>query len=349
MTPQNDFVRLVKRPDGVPSPDIFRLSQEEVRPLEAGEFLIRNIYLSMDPALVQRLRDEVNYADKIEPGEVMHAYAIGQVVASRCDAALVGEVRLGRFDMQTYAISNDAALSRVIDANLVPATWYLGVIGTTGATASLGLSEILLPVAGETMVISAGASSVGWIAAQLAKRVGCRTVGIVSTEEKAVLLAADDAYDAVVSYRGKSVDELATDLAAVCPRGVDTYFDNTSGDISSAVIDLYNDNARIAVIGRLALSHLKHSHDDIGRRDSNAILSKRIRKQGMVLFDYQDRLGAVGIELAGLVLSGDLRFKEDVLEGIENAPVAFFRMLEGKNDGKQLVKLADIETAPSTE
>jgi NADPH-dependent curcumin reductase CurA len=349
MTYQNDFVRLVKRPDGAPTSDIFELASEDVRAPAEGEFLVRNIYLSMDPALVQRLRDEDNYTDKIEPGEVMHAYAIGQVVASRCETALVGEVRLGRFDMQTYALSDDPAGSRVIDATLVPPTWYLGVIGTTGATASLALSEILGPVSGETMVISAGASSVGWIAAQLAKRIGCRTVGIVSTDEKAAKLSEDAAYDAVVSYRGKSVDELAADLAAVCPSGVDTYFDNTSGDISSAVIDLYNDNARIAVIGRLALSHLKHSHDDIGRRDSNAILSKRIRKQGMVLFDYQDRLGAVGIELAGLVLSGELRFKEDILEGIGNAPVAFFRMLDGKNDGKQLVKLADIEPAQAAE
>ncbi len=344
MTYQNDFVRLVKRPDGAPSPDIFEVLHAPVRDLKDGEFLLQNNYLSMDPALVQRLRDEDNYTDKIEPGEVMHAYAVGQVIESRCPSVPVGEVRLGRFDMQAYAISDDPEGSRVIDAALVPPTWYLGVIGTTGATASLALSEILLPQAGETMVISAGASSVGWIAAQLAKRAGCRTVGIVSTDEKAAALATDDAYDAAVSYREKSVDELAADLAKVCPNGVDTYFDNTSGDISSALIDLYNERARIAVIGRLALSHLKHSHDDVGRRDSNVILAKRIKKQGMVLFDYQDRLRDVGIELAGLVLSGDLRFKEDIVDGIENAPAAFFRMLDGKNDGKQLVKLADIDT-----
>ena len=182
----------------------------------------------------------------------------------------------------------------------------------------------------------------GSAVAQMAKKVGCRTVAIVSTEEKAKQVTADWGYDAAVCYRGKSTEELEKQLALACPRGVDIYYDNTSGDISEALLDLYNENARIVVVGRLGISHLPDTRLDTGRRDNNVILSKRIKKQGFVLLDYQSKVMGAVIQIAKWIKQGDLKIKEDVLHGIDKTPEAFFRMLDGKNDGKQLVKLADV-------
>ena len=190
-------------------------------------------------------------------------------------------------------------------------------------------------------MISSAGSSVGTVVAQLARAAGCRVVGIVSTDEKAARVCEEWDYDAVVSYRGKSVAALAAELADACPQGVDMYYDNTSGDISEALLDLYNVGARIAVIGRMAISHLSDTRKDVGRRDNNVILSKRIRKQGFVLLDHYDRLVEALLALAELLKDGKLKAKEDVMQGIEEVPAAFFRMLRGENDGKQLVRLIE--------
>lgn len=343
MPVRNKAVQFVKRPHGTPTPEVFKLIDLPVPRLNSNEFLVKNLYLSMDPALVGRMRAESNYADSVNPGEVMHAYGIGQVVASCHPKVKVGEVRLGRFDMQQYSLQSDPSASRQINLGLADLTWYLGPVGITGATAYFGLLDIAKPKAGETLVVSAGASSVGSIVAQLAKMHGCKTVAIVSSDDKAQQAIADFGYDAAVSYRNKSVAELATALRSACPAGVDIYFDNTSGDISEALLDLYNDFARIVVCGRLGISHLSDTRHDTGRRDNNIILSKRVRKQGFVLLDYQHRMMEAVLQLAAWVKQGKLKIKLDTLDGIENTSTAFFRMLSGQNTGKQLVHLADVD------
>lgn len=342
MSLQNRNIRLEKRPEGRPTADIFELDSLEVPPLKSNEFLVKNIYISMDPALVGRMRDEDNYAESVNPGEVMHAYAIGQVIRSNNPKVKVGEVRFGRFDMQEYAISSDTINTKVLNLGLAKPSWYLSAVGLTGATAYFSLFDIGKPKSGETVVISAGGSSVGSTVAQMAKKVGCRTVAIVSTEEKAQQVISDWGYDAAVSYRGKSTEALAEQLAVACPKGVDIYHDNTSGDISESLLDLYNENARIVVVGRLGISHLSDTRLDTGRRDNNVILSKRIKKQGFVLLDYQSKVLGAAIHIAKWLKQGDLKIQEDILHGIDKAPEAFFRMLDGKNQGKQLVKLADV-------
>ncbi|MGB1087352.1 MAG: zinc-binding dehydrogenase, partial [Alphaproteobacteria bacterium] len=275
----------------------------------------------------------------------MHAYGVGQVIESRNPAAKVGEVRLGRFDMQTHATLTNPDDYRVLNLGIAEPEHYLSVVGITGATAYFSLAEICQPKAGETMVVSAAASSVGQVVAQLAKAKGCRLVGIVSTDEKAAALVAEGVYNAAVSYRGKAITELADDLKAVCPDGVDIYYDNTSGDISEAVMDLYNDFARIAVIGRLGIAHITDTTKDVGRRDGNIMLAHRIRKQGFVLLDYQPRMMEAGLSLARMVKAGTLRAQIDMMEGIENVPTAFFRMLAGENKGKQLVRVGALNDA----
>jgi len=336
-------VRLVRRPNGRAEPDIFDLQDAPIPTPGPGEFLLRNLTLSMDPAMLQRLRGEANYAESVEVGQIMHAYGVGQVIASNHPAVRVGEIRLGRVDMAEYALQSDPDESTVLNLGIASEEAYLSVCGITGATAIFSLFDLGEPKAGETIVISAGGSSVGATVMQLAKRAGMRTVGIVSTDEKAARMRQKWGYDAAVSYRGKSVETLAADLAAVCPNGVDLYYDNTSGDISEALLDLYNERARILVIGRLGISHLSDSKDDVGRRDNNVLLTKRIRKQGFVLLDYKPRMKGGILLLAKWVKSGALKAETDVLEGIDRVPEAFFRMVNGQNQGKQLVRLAQAD------
>lgn len=342
MSYTNHYVKFIERPSSRPTPDVFAMEKTAVPELLSGEFLVRNIYLSIDPALVGRMRDEDNYAESVGVGEVMHCYGIGQVIESKNANVKKGEIRLGRFDMQEYAVCNDHGESSKINIGLADPTWYLSITGITGLTAFFAIRDICRPKKGETIVVSAGASSVGTIAAQLAKKSGCRTVAIVSTDEKANALRQGNIYDDAVSYRGKGTDSLSRDIAAVCPNGVDIYFDNTSGDISEALIDLYNDFARIAVIGRLGISHLPDTKKDVGRRDNNVVLSKRLVKQGMVLLDYKEQYPEAIIQLAGMAHRKEIRFDEDILHGVNELPNAFFRVLDGKNNGKQLVKVGDI-------
>jgi NADPH-dependent curcumin reductase CurA len=341
---QNRLIRFIKRPEGgPPTPDVFSLESETMAGLAAGQFLLRNNYLSMDPALVSRMRDEDNYTDKVEPGEVMHCYGIGQVIASKNSAVQIGEVRFGRVDMQEFTLSSAAQDFTPLNLGLAEASWYLSAVGITGATAYLSLFSICKPKSGETVLISSGGSSVGTLVAQLCQNIGCLTVAIVSTDEKAARVKADWGYAEAISYRGKSIEELSADVLAACPDGVDVYYDNTSGDISEAVLDNYNDYARIAVIGRMAISHLTDTRLDVGRRENNAILSKRLLKQGFVLLDHRDKLRGAFMLMARWVREGKLRLKEDVVDGIEKSPEAFFRVLEGVSDGKQLVRLAPID------
>lgn len=317
--------------------------EDEVPAVQDGQFLVRNLYLSMDPALVSRMRDEENYAESVTVGEVMHAYGVGQVIESRHAKIKKGDVLLGRFDMQEYAVCDDTITHSKVNVGLAEPSWYLGSVGVTGATAYFGLLDIGKPKPGETVVVSSGGSSVGATVAQLAKMKGCRTVAIVSTDEKAKRTRVEYGYDAAVSYRDKSVNELTEALRAACPDGVDVYFDNTGGDISEAVLDLYNDFARVVVCGRVAISHLPDTRLDRGRRDQNVVLTKRIRKQGFILFDYKGRMPEATLQLAKWTRQGKLKFQEDVLDGIDQAPEAFFRMLDGRNRGKQLVRLAPLD------
>lgn len=340
---RNRQVHLARRPNGTPTPDIFEPKDDVVPPLGSGQFLVRTLYLSMDPALLSRMRDEDNYAESVEVGEVMHAYGVGQVIDTKNPSVKRGDVLLGRFDMQEYAVCDDSTVRTKINVGLAEPSWYLGAVGVTGATAYFGLVDIGQPKPGETVVISSGGSSVGATAAQLAKMKGCRTVAIVSTDDKAERIRQRFGYDAAVSYRGKSVEGLTTDLRSACPDGVDVYFDNTGGDISEALFDLYNEFARIVVCGRVATSHLTDSRLDRGRRDQNVVLTKRIRKQGFVLLDYKSRMPEATLQLAKWVKQGRIVFDEDVLDGIDEAPNAFFRMMEGRNRGKQLVRLGDLD------
>ena len=344
---QNQFIKFIKKPEGTPDKTCFSLEQESLREINQGDFLIKNLWLSMDPALVGRMRGESNYAESVNIGDTMHAYAVGQVIESNNEQVEVGELRIGRFDMQLYSIQKSAADSTRINTGIADPKAYLSVVGVTGATAYFGLFDIGQPKPGDTVLISAGASSVGTTVAQLAKNIGCKTVAIVSSEQKAHEVINKWGYDDAIAYKGKSITELEQAIKQACPNGVDIYFDNTSGDISEAVLDNYNDFARVVVCGRIAISHLQDTRNDTGRRDNSILLAKRIKKQGFVILDYQNRMPEAVLYLASQITRGKLKWSEDILYGIENTPAAFFRMLNGENTGKQLVELATPEHVPT--
>ncbi|MEH6344793.1 MAG: NADP-dependent oxidoreductase [Bermanella sp.] len=345
MNQLNKVIRLVKRPEGKPTMDVFQVDHEPIEKLKSGEYRMRNLCLSMDPALVGRMRDEDNYVGKVELGEVMHSYGLGQVIESKNPKVKVGGVRLGQVNMQEYAVFSDEEACKEINLGLTDLHNYLGAVGITGATAYFALQDIGRPKAGETVLISSGGSSVGSIAAQIANNLGCKTVAIVSTEEKTKQVKQDFGFTQAVSYRGKSIEQLSRDIKKACPDGVDVYFDNTSGDISEATLDNLNLYSRIVVVGRLAISHLADTTQDTGRRYHNIMLTNRVKKQGFVVLDYQDRMRGAFIRLARWIKEGKINGKEDVMHGIENIPHAFFRMLDGKSAGKQLVKLAEVDDA----
>lgn len=340
MARTNTFIRLVRRPEGDLAEDIFEVASKSVADPGDGEFLVEVSYIAIDPALLSRMRDEGNYTAGIAPGELVWANGVGVVVASRNSQVAVGEVRVGPVGMQQYSLQSDPSATRIVDPGLGEPRWHLGVLGTTGVTAKLALQTIGDLKPGETILISSGGSSVGSIAAQLAKNAGCRTVGIVSTDEKARQIREDWGYDAAFSYRDRTVDEMSAAIAECCPDGVDVYFDNTGGDISEAVIDHFNLFARHIVVGRISVAHLKDTRADVGRRDGNTILVKRVKKQGFVVHDHAEARPQAIAELHAAVESGDLAFREDIVDGIERAPEAFFRMINGQNTGKQLIRVS---------
>lgn len=339
----NTVVRLVKLPQGLPTPDIFEVSTEPLRPIGQGEFLIKNAYISIDPALISRMRPEDNYAESVKPSDIMHAYGVGEVIESKNPKLKKGTVVLGRLDMQEFTIDSQPDNYNEINTGVAKPSAFLSVMGITGTTAFLAFYNLCKPKSGETLVISASGSSVASVVVQLAKKEGCRVVGIERYEDGAKHSLKTLPYDAVITTVDKTTEQLTSELVKACPDGIDMYFDNTSGDVSEALLDLYNDFARIAVIGRLGISHLNDTKMDVGRRDNNVILAKRIKKEGFVITDHVKSIRPIVLQLAKWVKTGQLNFKEDILEGgAPQLPTAFFRMINGENNGKQLVKLADI-------
>jgi NADPH-dependent curcumin reductase CurA len=327
-------VVLRSRPHGIPQAEHFALVEAPVRPPEAGELLVRAEFLSVDPAMRGWVSDVANYSDPVPVGEVMRSFAVGTVVASAAPAYRPGDRVMGLFGWQEYATVDAGAVLRRVDEDDLPLSLSLGVLGLTGATAWFGLEAIARPRAGETVVVSTAAGAVGSVVGQLAALAGCRTVGIAGGPEKVRLCVEEFGYDAAVDHRSPT---LAADLAAAVPDGVDVYFDNTSGPISDLVLPRVNRRARIVVCGTAAIS----SWDPwpAGPRVERHLLTKAARMEGLLFFDHQHRLPEAVAALAGLVRDGRLRYREDVLEGLESAPGAIAGLYRGENLGKRVIRL----------
>jgi len=326
--------RLRRRPAGVAQADDFDLSIGAVRTPEEGEVQIRNQFLSVEPAMRGWIADADNYASQIGIGDVMRALAAGEVVASRHSEYREGDLVAGWFGWQEYAtVAVDKIVRRVLETDL-PLSLSLGVLGINGATALLALTKIGQPKQGETIVVSTASGAVGSAVGQIARLLGCRAVGVAGGPVKTGLCLSTFGYDAAVDYRAPGWEAA---LAASCPDGVDIYFDNVSGPTSDVVHQQLAHGARIVVCGTAAFTDW--SRWPQGPRIERRLLTRRARMEGFVIFDHMGDYEAAIERLAGWVRSGVLRYREDVLEGMQACPDALAGLYRGENLGKRVIRL----------
>jgi NADPH-dependent curcumin reductase CurA len=333
-------------PEGLPEASNFRMEDGEIPTCGEGQFLARCLYISVDPYMVGRLKvSAAAYTAGVQPGDVMQCYTVSEIIESKHADYKVGDKVYGSYNMQDYAVGDGSEVIVRVDTDLLPLEAWQGLMGMAGQTAYWGLETIGQPKEGETVLVSAAVGSVGSLVGQIAKARGARVVGVTSSADKCQQALETFGYDAAIAYRdtdGRAFTpaELTAKIKEACPDGIDVYFDNTGGDISEAAWPLYNLRARIIICGRIAVSHLKPGEADIGLRDQGFMIASRIRKEGFLVFDHWHRAAEAVGPLAALVKEGKLNYQTDVMEGIENAPLAFERMLRGHNVGKQIVKVS---------
>jgi NADPH-dependent curcumin reductase CurA len=331
----NRQITLAARPVGYPKASDFALAESPVPSPESGEVLIRTVYLSLDPYMRGLMNDAKSYARRIEIGDLMTGGVVGKVIESKNPDFRKGDIVEGMLGWQEYAVSDGKDLRRV-DPNLAPVSTALGILGMPGLTAYFGMTEIAKPRQGETVVVSGGGGAVGSAAGQIAKILGCRVVGIAGSDSKINYMVRELGFDAAFNY--KSVENYYEVLKEICPDGIDVYFDNVGGGISDAVFRLLRSGARVAVCGQIALYNLEKP--DVGPRLLPALLTHQARAEGYLVFQFADRYPEGLQQLSSWLKEGKLRYREDIVEGIANAPGAFIGMLQGHNMGKQLVKLS---------
>ena len=332
----NRQITLASRPVGAPTPDNFKLIETAVPTPERGQVLVKALYLSLDPYMRGRMSDAKSYAPSVQIGEVMTGGAVGRVVDSRHPGFKAGDIVEGRIGWQEYGLVEGGML-RKVDPDVAPISTALGVLGMPGLTAYFGLFEIGKPRPGETLVVSAASGAVGAVVCQLGKMAGARVVGIAGGPDKCAYVKEALGVDAVIDYKAEK--DLSKALAAACPDGIDVYFDNVGGPVTDAIANLFNLRARMIVCG--LISHYNMPDGYVGPSILRSVLTNRVTIQGMIVFDWHDRWPAGVAQLGRFVKAGKLTYKEDVTEGLENAPATFIGMLEGKNFGKTLVKIAE--------
>jgi NADPH-dependent curcumin reductase len=337
MTPQvNRQVRLKSRPAGIPQADNFEIAAAPVLEIGDKQFLVRNEYLSVDPAMRGWVSAVANYSTPVGIGEVMRAFSAGKVVASRHPNYREGDTVMGMLGWQEYAISDGSTITRKVKESDLPLSLSLGVLGLNGVTAYFGLLDVGQPRPGETVVVSTAAGAVGSAVGQIGKLMGCPTVGITGGPIKSKLCREEFGYDEVIDYKSNG---LADALGKACPRGVDVYFDNTAGAISDAVLTQLAVRARVVICGTASVA--TWDPPPTGPRVERHILVKRARIAGLLVLDYQHRYEEAVTRLAEWVRQGRLRYRKEISEGIENCPGAIAQLYRGENLGKRLIRLRD--------
>jgi len=333
----NKQITLAARPVGFPKDSDFKLVESPMPTPKDGEFLVRVIYMSVDPYMRGRMNDAASYAAPVQLGEVMGGGAVGKVISSNNPSSREGEIVEGFFGWQEYAVSNGEGV-RKIDPGLAPISTALGVLGMPGLTAYFGLLDICNPQLGETVVVSGAAGAVGSLVGQIALIKGCRAVGIAGADDKVAYLTDELGFDAAFNY--KTVTDYFQKLKELCPKGIDAYFDNVGGAITDAAIRLINTRARISICGQISQYNLEQP--EMGPRIILvSLLVKQARAEGFLVFQFANRYPEGLKQMAEWLKQGKLKYREDIAHGIENAPGAFMAMLKGKNTGKQLVKISD--------
>lgn len=330
MTSVNHQILLAKRPDGPVDADCFVAAESAVPEPGDGEVLVRVDYLSIDPTIRMWMAMDT-YLPAIEIGAPIRSAGLGTVIESNNDDIPVGTVLFGTPGWQEYAVMGPK--DQVVPEGVDP-TAALSIFGITGLTAYFGLMEVGRPKEGQTVVISGAAGATGSVAGQIAKLQGCRVVGIAGSEDKCRWLTEELGFDAAINYRSENV---GTALHAACPNGIDVFFDNVGGEILEAALANLALHGRVVMCG--AISQYNDSVPPAGPRNLSVLISKRGRMEGFIILDFLPRAGEAIAQLATWVMSGQLHYKVDVLDGLAAAPEALRRLFSGENTGKMLVHL----------
>ncbi|TNF32489.1 MAG: NADP-dependent oxidoreductase [Deltaproteobacteria bacterium] len=336
----NRRIVLASRPVGAPTPESFRLERVAVPTPGDGEVLLRTLYLSLDPYMRGRMSDAPSYAEPVALDAPMVGGTVSRVEASNHPRFAVGDLVLAYAGWQDYAVSNGTGLVP-LDPAMARPSLALGVLGMPGFTAWAGLLEIGAPRPGETVVVAAATGPVGSVVGQVAKRLGCRAIGIAGGEEKCRYAVEHFGFDACLDHRAP---DLRGRLAAACPDGVDVYFENVGGAVFQAVLPLLNARARVPVCGLVSMYNATSLPPGPDRSAllMSTLLKKRITMRGFIIFDdFGHRFREFLAQMGAWVAAGEIAFREDVVDGLENAPEAFIGQLEGKNFGKLVIRVAD--------
>jgi len=333
----NKRVVLASRPVGPVTESNFRVEPAPVPKAAEGEVVVRNLWLSLDPYMRGRMSDAASYATPVRIGVVMGGHTVSEVVESRTPDFRKGDFVVGYDGWQAYGVSNGRELRR-LDPKIAPISTAIGVLGMPGMTAFVGLMDIGQPRPGETVVVSAASGAVGAVVGQLAKVKGCRAVGIAGSAEKCRYVVDELGFDACINYK---TDDLVPALKAACPGGVDIYFENVGGAVFAAILRVINKGARIPLCGMI--SEYNATGNPAGP-NLRPLLVQRAMIKGFIVSDHNDRAPAFLQEVGPLVVSGRLKFREDIVDGLDNAPTAFIGLLAGKNFGKLMIRVSPDPT-----
>lgn len=335
----NKQVRLAARPVGFPTPENWQITTEETPPLDAGDVLVKIVYLSLDPAMRGWMNASRSYIKPVEVGEVMRAGAAGIVVASQNEQFEVGEWVTGSLGVQEYYLSKSGKGLTRADTSLAPVTKHLSILGMTGFTAYFGLLEVGQIKAGDVVVVSGAAGAVGALVGQIAKIKGCKVVGIAGGGDKCAYLTNELGFDAAIDYKAGN---LRSSLRQACPDGIDVYFDNVGGEILDTCLAMLRLHARVVICG--AISQYNSDTGTKGPANYLSLLVNRARMEGFVVFDFADRYQQARIEMAGWMKAGSLHSAEHVVEGnVEDFHQTLMVLFQGDKIGKLLLKIAADE------
>ncbi len=330
---QNTQVKLAARPIGEPKRSDWDIVTVDIPTPGEEEVLVKNIYISLDPAMRGWMNDAKSYIRPVRIGEVMRAGTAGIVLESNSDKFKVGDYVVGSLGVQQYGISKPEQLQKV-NTTFIPLQTYISTLGMPGMTAYFGLLDIGEPKAGETVLVSGGAGAVGSVVGQIAKIKGCRVVGIAGGKDKCDYLVNELGFDAAIDYKNEN---MYAGLKNNCPDGVDVYFDNVGGEILDAALARINRNARIVICG--AISQYNNTTPIKGPSNYLSLLVNRAKMQGMVVFDYQNRYMEAAMQMATWIAEGKLKSKEHIEHGIENFPEVLMQLFTGNKTGKLILKV----------
>lgn len=329
-------IQLVSRPEGMPVKEDFLYKEIDVPQPSNGEVLVKTIYLSVDPYMRGRMSDAKSYVEPFKLNEALAGGVVGEIVESKSAHFQKGDFVVGMLPWQEYSVAKEKEI-RTIDPDVAPISTYLSILGMTGLTAYFGLMDIGQPKEGETVVVSGAAGAVGSVVGQIAKIQGARVVGIAGSDEKVSYLTDTLGFDVGINY--KTTDNIYASLKEACPNGIDVYFENVGGEIGDAALSLLNKHARIPVCG--AISSYNKTDRDLGPRVQSRLIKSSALMKGFVVNDYNDRFKEGATKLGEWLSQGKLQYEETITEGLDNVTDAFLGLFQGKNIGKQLVKIAD--------